>query len=110
MTNRNKEIHLRGGGEEKLRKILIDPITQKKLAENYSLKYFDHILDLYLNDAYQKDKKNGYTLADDILKIREKYVYNLTEFANKEQKKSSLFDAMYNSSAKFIMVIINITF
>ena len=49
MTNRNKEIHLRGG-EEKLRKILIDPITQKKLAENYSFKYFDHILDLYLND------------------------------------------------------------
>ena len=50
MTNRNKETHLRGGDEEKLRKILIDPITQKKLAENYSFKYFDHILDLYLND------------------------------------------------------------
>ena len=50
MTNRNKETHLREGSEEKLREILIDPITQKKLAENYSFKYFDHILDLYLND------------------------------------------------------------
>ncbi len=64
--------------------------------------------DSYLNDFYQKDKKNGYTLAEDILKIREKYVYDLTEFAEKEEKRSSLFDAMYNCSAKFIMVIINI--
>jgi ubiquinone/menaquinone biosynthesis C-methylase UbiE len=44
----NKEIHLQGEGE--LRKILIDPFTQKKLPENYSFKYSDHILDLYLND------------------------------------------------------------
>lgn len=66
------------------------------------------MFDSYLNDFYQKDKKNRYTLADDILKIREKYVYDLTEFAQKEEKKSSLFDAMYNCSAKFIMVILNI--
>ena len=66
------------------------------------------MFDSYLNDFYQKDKKEGYTLAEDILKIREKYVYDLTEFAQKEEKKSSLFDAMYNCSAKFIMVILNI--
>lgn len=69
---------------------------------------YGNTFDSYLNDAYQKDKKNGYTLADDILKIREKYVYDLTEFTEKEEKRSSLFDAMYNCSAKFIMVIINI--
>lgn len=66
------------------------------------------MFDSYLNEFYQKDKKNEYTLADDILKIREKYVYDLTEFAQKEEKRSSLFDAMYNCSAKFIMVILNI--
>jgi SNF2 family DNA or RNA helicase len=70
-------------------------------------KYFT-MFDSYLNDFYQKDKKNGYTLSDDILKIREKYVYDLTEFAQKEEKRSSLFDAMYNCSSKFIMVILNI--
>jgi hypothetical protein len=69
---------------------------------------YSSMFDSYLNDFYQKDKKNGYTLADDILKIREKYVYDLTEFAEKEEKKSSLFEAMYNCSAKFIMCILNI--
>jgi hypothetical protein len=88
---------------------------EKDDAKYYNVKqYVDTVekygntFDSYLNDAYQKDKKNGYTLADDILKIREKYVYDLTEFTQKEEKKSSLFDAMYNCSAKFIMVIINI--
>ena len=66
------------------------------------------MFDSYLNDFYQKDKKNGYTLAEDIAKIREKYVYDLTEFAKKEEKRSLLFDAMYNSSAKFIIIIINV--
>ena len=48
MTNKNEEIKQEGGGE--LRAILIDPINQKKLPENYTFKYFDNILDLYLND------------------------------------------------------------
>jgi superfamily II DNA or RNA helicase len=64
--------------------------------------------DSYLNDAYQRDKKNGYTIVDDIKKIREKYVYDLTEFALKEEKKSTLFNAMYNCSAKMLYIIINI--
>jgi hypothetical protein len=88
---------------------------EKEDAKYYNVQqYVDTVekyantFDSYLNDAYQKDKKNGYTLADDILKIREKYVYDLTEFTQKEEKRSSLFDAMYNCSAKFIMVIINI--
>lgn len=72
-------------------------------VEKYAIMF-----DSYLNDSYQKDKKEGYTLADDIAKIREKYVYDLTEFATKEEKKSNLFNAMYNCSAKFIMIIINI--
>jgi superfamily II DNA or RNA helicase len=64
--------------------------------------------DSYLNDAYQRDKKNGYTIVDDIKKIREQYVYDLTEFADKEEKKSTLFEAMYNCSAKMLYIIINI--
>ena len=48
MTNKNEEIKQERGGE--LRAILIDPINQKKLPENYTFKYFDNILDLYLND------------------------------------------------------------
>ena len=47
MTNRNEETKQQ---EEKLKAVLIDPITQKKLPENYTFKYFNDILDLYLND------------------------------------------------------------
>ena len=50
---------------------------EKEDAKYYNVKqYIDTVekyavtFDSYLNDAYQKDKKNGYTLADDILKIR----------------------------------------
>lgn len=73
-----------------------------------SVEKYATMFDLYLNDFYQRDKKNGYTLSDDIFKIREKYVYDLTEFSNKEEKRSTLFDAMYNCSAKFIIIILNV--
>ena len=69
---------------------------------------FVDTFDNYLNDRFQSDKKKNYTLIDDIKKIREKYNYDLIEFINKEQQKSSLLEGMYNSSCKMLMIIINI--
>ena len=64
--------------------------------------------DSYLTQKMYDDKDKNYTVIDDVKKIREKYNYNLTEFFQKEEKKSSLIETLYSCSAKFLMVIINI--
>jgi SNF2 family DNA or RNA helicase len=64
--------------------------------------------DAYLNTAYQKDKANSYTITDDLLKIRESYDYDLEKFYQNEKTKSLVFDSLFMSSAKLLMVIINI--
>jgi len=64
--------------------------------------------DSYLTQKMYDDKNKNYTLIDDVKNIREKYNYNLTEFFQKEEKKSSLIETLYSCSAKFLMVIINI--
>jgi SNF2 family DNA or RNA helicase len=74
-----------------------------KQVEKYTSSY-----DAYLTGKMYSDKDKNYTIVDDIKKIREKYNYNLFEFYQKEDKKSSLFVALYACSAKFLSVIINI--
>jgi len=73
-----------------------------------SVENFVNTFDSFLNDKYVQDKKNGRTLVDDIKTIREKYIYDVTEFSRKEEKKSTLFIALYNSSPKMIQMILNI--
>jgi len=69
---------------------------------------FADSFDSYLNEKYVADKKKNYTLAEDIKKIREQYSYNINEFNEKEKEKSSLYSALHNSSAKMIIMILNI--
>jgi hypothetical protein len=64
--------------------------------------------DSYLTQKMYDDKDKNYTVIDDVKKIREKYNYNLTEYFQKEEKRSSLIEALYSCSAKFLLVIINI--
>ena len=64
--------------------------------------------DSYLSTRMFNDKDKKYTIIDDIKKIRETYNHNVTEFYNKEKQKSTLFEALYMCSAKFLTTIINI--
>jgi hypothetical protein len=62
----------------------------------------------YLKDHLRKDKEKGHTLSDDVKNFHTKYEGSFTDFFDKEKKKSSLFDAMYMSSPKFVKIIFNI--
>lgn len=64
--------------------------------------------DTYLTSRMYEDKEKKYTIVDDVKKIREIYNYNLFEYNEKEKQKSSLFDALYTSSPKFLTIIMNI--
>lgn len=64
--------------------------------------------DSYLTAKLYADKDKNYTLVDDIKKIRENYKYDINEFYEKEKQKSTLFEALYACSAKFLSIIFNI--
>ena len=82
-----------------------DVIPKKYLDE---VDRYANTFDSYLGEIYNKDRAAGYTITDDIKKIRESYVYDIKEFAEKEAKKSKLFDALYDSSPKMLYIIMNI--
>lgn len=69
--------------------------------------YVNSFID-FLKEHLRKDKVSGHTLSDDIKNFHTKYDGNFTNFLQMEEKKSSLFKAMYNSSPKFIQIIFNI--
>jgi hypothetical protein len=69
--------------------------------------YVNSFID-FLKEHLRKDKITGHTLSDDIKNFHIKYNDNFTNFLQMEEKKSSLFKAMYNSSPKFIQIIFNI--
>jgi ribosomal protein L32E len=62
----------------------------------------------YLKDALRKDEKNKHTLDDDIKICYDKYDLSFTKFIESPEKKSLLFQKMYNCSSKFIRIIFNI--
>jgi SNF2 family DNA or RNA helicase len=76
--------------------------------------YLNHVekfmstFDSYLTSRMYEDKEKKYTIVDDVKKIREIYNYNLYEYNEKEKQKSSLFDALYASSPKFLTIVMNI--
>ena len=61
----------------------------------------------YLKGLHRKDKEAKHTLQNDVENFFTKSKGSFTEF-EKTQKKSSLFDALYLSSPKFVQVIFNI--
>lgn len=69
--------------------------------------YVNSFID-FLKEHLRKDKDSGYTLSDDVKNFHTKYDGSFTNFLQMEKKKSSLFEAMYNSSPKFIRIIFNI--
>lgn len=76
--------------------------------QNYleETKKFVITFDNYLESKNEEDKKNGYTIENDIKEFKEKYEYEYEKFLG-DKKKSELFKAMYKSSAKFLCCIFN---
>lgn len=62
----------------------------------------------YLKEFLRVDKESGFTISDDVKNYHNKYEGSFTNFYENEKKKSKLFEAMYNSSPKFIRIIFNI--
>jgi len=60
-------------------------------------------------DKYNSDDiKNKYTILDDVEKFKTKYKGNFSDFHEKENKKSLLYNALYESSGKMVNIIFNI--
>ena len=79
-------------------------------AQDYlnSVEKYVTTFDAYLTEKLQEDKKANKSITDDIKKIRETYSYDLDEFMEKEKVKSELLQTLYNSSPKFLIIILNI--
>ena len=106
--------------EREAEKIVEGKGTEKLKAEKFQEKFmnitkYKEAMDSYINgfDDYlmqkdKEDKKNKYTIMDDIKTFKEKYKGNFKKFHKKETKKSELYKAMYNSSGKMLNIIFNI--
>jgi superfamily II DNA or RNA helicase len=64
--------------------------------------------DDFLREKSDQDKGSNYTIDDDIKKYRTTYKSNYEDFFKNEAKKSTLFLALHQCSAKMINVIFNI--
>ena len=75
--------------------------------QNYlhTLQKFKNALKDFFDEKKSKDDNEGYTIMDDLKNI-EKTTFN--EYVKTNTKKSYLFQAMYESSAKMLAIIINI--
>jgi superfamily II DNA or RNA helicase/ribosomal protein L32E len=62
----------------------------------------------FMKEILREDKKNDYTLSNDVKIFHTKYTGDFTSFFEKEQKKSKLFTNMYMYSPKFVRIIFNI--
>ena len=62
----------------------------------------------YLKEAHREDEKNKYTIEDDVKKCYDKYDMSFTKFIESDEKKSYLFEKMFNCSPKFIRIIFNL--
>lgn len=77
--------------------------------ENYlnALKLYTKSFDKFLNDAEKKDN-DKHNIIHDFHNYSQKYNSDFNKFVKNENIKSSLFNAMYKCSAKFICAIFNI--
>ena len=62
----------------------------------------------YFKDFHRKDKNNNHTIQDDVNNFYKKYDGSFTNMIESKDKKSSLFDALYNHSPKMLYIIFNI--
>jgi superfamily II DNA or RNA helicase len=84
--------------------------TDKVIEDRYKL-YLDTManyiskFDKYLRKCEEEDKKNNYTLKDDIRKFKNEYKYKFTEFVKSDEKKSILFNELYKCSCKMTAIL-----
>ncbi len=62
----------------------------------------------YFEKYDRKDRDSGYTIAKDVEVFKNKYNKEFADFVKNETKKSSLFVAMHDCSAKMLNIIFNI--
>ena len=70
-----------------------------------AIEYFIKGLIKYLKEKNELDKKNNYTVNDDLKIFKDKYKYDFEQFHKNEKKKSSLYEALYTCSPKMIAII-----
>jgi len=90
-------------------KILSGKLEEKKTDANVTKqislyleecqKFIDETIKYFYNFR-EKDIKNGYTILDDINTFINKYNADFTDFHNNEKKKSTLYEKLYECSAK----------
>ncbi len=97
--------------EEARGKLKVDKGSDKYMnVQKYkkTTEQFTDTFDEYLREAYDNDKKNNKSIADDFKTFVEKYDSDYNKFVREEKKKSELFEALHKSSAKMVNIIFNI--
>jgi ribosomal protein L32E len=95
------------GKDEEKKRTLIK--ANKEVAEYVkAIKMYVNGLIDYLKEIHRKDKNNKYTIHDDVKTYKTKYEGSFSKFHDEEKKKSKLYEALYKSSPKMVMIIFNI--
>ncbi len=69
--------------------------------------YINNFID-YLKDLLRKDKEKKHSLQDDVESFFKKFNGNFDEFQKSMDKKSNIYNALYDCSPKFIHMVFNI--
>lgn len=97
--------------EEGKSKLKLEKGSDKYLHVQQYMKTLEQYIsefDKYLDDAKNEDRTSSHNIIDDMKTFMEKYNSNFNEFATSSEKKSKLFQSMYNCSAKMLNIIFNI--
>jgi superfamily II DNA or RNA helicase len=62
----------------------------------------------YFKDLHREDKEAGHTLQTDVNNFFDKYEGSFTNMIKSSEKKSKLFEALYNHGPKMLNIIFNI--
>lgn len=97
---------IEGRMEELVKKKSGNKNELKELMNNTTLyldtvKIFINSLKDYFNNLCLEDKKNNWTLQDDLKEFKEKYKSKFSKFWKESNKKSKLLQSMYNCSCKY---------
>ena len=94
--------------QDEQKKRLLIKSNKEVAAYVKEIKYFVNNFIDYLKEFHRKDKENKYTLQDDVQTFKEKYESSFSKFYANQEKKSTLFNALYKSSPKMVTIIFNI--
>jgi len=90
-------------------------MEKDKSAKYYSVQNYVEMVDKFANsfdhflyEKNQQDKKDGYTIVDDVKKFHQTYAGNYADYVKSSDKKSSLFDTLYLCSSKMLNIVFNI--